>query len=413
MNSLEEQQNRPSFRRLDYHYIAMQAGFWAMFAAIVAYQTALLLERGFSNGEAGLMTAVRCLAGIICQPLLGGFADRHPEIPLKWIVTLSLVLSLGAGAWYWLDPGMGLWETALVWAVIGGLEVSSYPLMDAMAVQFINDGVPIRYSLGRGIGSMAYAVVCVLLGLQVGKAGLESTLLTHLILVGIEVVLVASYPAWRGARRSAERAGPKPQSALSLLKSNPRFTLMLAGVLLGLTGIMPLSNFLVNIVTSRGGTEADLGLALFLMGGAELPTALFFGRLLRRLGSGRLVMLSMLFGTLKGVLLLLTTNFLGVLLVQPIQVLGYGLFTPASVYFVNESVPEADRVRGQTVMMVASNGLGGMLGGLLAGWTLDLGGANLMLAGCIACGCAGTLLCLLALRKNTSISSFQNGANGV
>lgn len=410
---MEEQQKQPSFRRLDYHYIVMQAGFWAMFAAIVAYQTALLLERGFSNGEAGLMTAVRCLAGIICQPLLGGFADRHPEIPLKWIVTLSLVLSLGAGAWYWLDPGMGLWETALVWAVIGGLEVSSYPLMDAMAVQFINDGVPIRYSLGRGIGSMAYAVVCVLLGLQVGKAGLESTLLTHLILVGIEVVLVASYPAWRGAKRSAEQAGPKPQSALSLLKSNPRFTLMLAGVLLGLTGIMPLSNFLVNIVTSRGGTEADLGLALFLMGGAELPTALFFGRLLRRLGSGRLVMLSMLFGTLKGVLLLLTTNFLGVLLVQPIQVLGYGLFTPASVYFVNESVPEADRVRGQTVMMVASNGLGGMLGGLLAGWTLDLGGANLMLAGCIACGCAGTLLCLLALRKNTSISSFQNGANGV
>ena len=197
-----------------------------------------------------------------------------------------------------------------------------------MAVQFINDGVPIRYSLGRGIGSMAYAVVCVLLGVQVRKAGLESTLLTHLILVGIEVVLVASYPAWRGDRRLAGQAGPRPQSVLSLLKSNPRFTLMLAGVLLGLTGIMPLSNFLVNIVTSRGGTEADLGLALFLMGGAELPTAWFFGRLLRRLGSGRLVMLSILFGTLKGVLLLLTTSFLGVLLVQPIQVLGYGLFTP-------------------------------------------------------------------------------------
>ena len=410
---MDAQHKQPSFRRLDLHYIVMQAGFWAMFAAVVAYQTALLLDRGFSNGEAGLMTAVRCLAGIICQPLLGGFADRHPELPLKHIVTLSLVLSLGAGAWYWLAPGMGLWETTLVWAVIGGLEVSSYPLMDAMAIQFINDGVPIRYSLGRGIGSMAYALVCVLLGAQVKRFGLESTLLTHLLLVVGEAVLVATYPAYRGARRTPEQTGPKPQSALSLLKSNPRFTLMLAGVLLGLTGIMPLSNFLVNIVTSRGGSESNLGLALFLMGAAELPTAWFFGRLLQRLGSGKLVMLSMLFGTLKGVLLLLTTGFLGVLLVQPIQVLGYGLFTPASVYFVNESVPEADRVRGQTVMMVASNGLGGMLGGLLAGWTLDLGGANLMLAGCIACGCVGTMLCLLALRKNTSISSFQNGSNGV
>ena len=73
-------------------------------------------------------------------------------------------------------------------------------------------------------------------------------------------------------------------------------------------------------------------------------------------------------------------------------------FTPASVYFVNESVPEADRVRGQTVMMVASNGMGGMLGGLLAGWTLDMGGANWMLAACIACGCAGAALCWAALR---------------
>ena len=43
--------------------------------------------------------------------------------------------------------------------------------------------------------------------------------------------------------------------------------------------------------------------------------------------------------------------------------------------------------------------LSGMyLGGLLAGWTLDMGGANWMLAACIACGCAGAALCWAALR---------------
>ena len=118
---MEQTIGQPSLRRLDYHYIAMQMGFWAMFAAIVAYQTALLLDRGFTNGEAGLMTSVRCLAGIVCQPLLGGFADRHPEVPLKRIVTLSMLLSLAAGIWYWLDPGLGLGGTALVWAVLNFL----------------------------------------------------------------------------------------------------------------------------------------------------------------------------------------------------------------------------------------------------------------------------------------------------
>ena len=390
----------PSLRRLDWHYIAMQMGFWAMFAAIVAYQTALLLERGFTNGEAGLMTSVRCLAGIVFQPLLGGFADRHPGVPLKGIVGVSLALSLAAGVWYWAEPAMGLAQTALVWVVIGGLGVSSYPLMDAMAVQFINDGVPIRYSLGRGLGSLAYAVVCVLLGLQVGQWGVETTLATFLLLTAAEIALVFTYPTWHPkAPAEGRAAAERPQSALSLLRSSPRFTLMLAGVLFGLTAVLPLSNFLVNVILSRGGTAADLGLAMFLMGGFELPAAFLFPKLLRRLGSGRILVLSMAFCTLKGVALLLTWNLAGVLLCQPLQMLGYGLFTPASVYFVNESVPPADRVRGQTIMMVASNGLGGMLGGMLAGFTLDLGGANWMLAGCVACGCVSVLLCLLALPR--------------
>ena len=393
----------PTLRRLDWHYIAMQMGFWAMFAAIVAYQTALLLDRGFTNGEAGLMTSVRCLAGIVFQPLLGGFADRHPRVPLKGIVGVSLALSLAAGVWYWAEPAMGLAQTALVWVVIGGLGVSSYPLMDAMAVQFINDGMPIRYSLGRGLGSLAYAVVCVLLGLQVGQWGVETTLVTFLLLTAAEIALVFTYPTWHPHAPAAQAEQARPQSALSLLRSNPRFTLMLAGVLFGLTAVLPLSNFLVNVILSRGGQAADLGLAMFLMGGFELPAAFLFPRLLRRLGSGRILVLSMAFCTLKGVALLLTWNLAGVLLCQPLQMLGYGLFTPASVYFVNESVPPADRVRGQTIMMVASNGLGGMLGGMLAGFTLDLGGANWMLAGCILCGCVGTVLCLLALpRKGRS-----------
>ena len=393
----------PTLRRLDWHYIAMQMGFWAMFAAIVAYQTALLLERGFTNGEAGLMTSVRCLAGIVFQPLLGGFADRHPRVPLKGIVGVSLALSLAAGVWYWAEPAMGLAQTALVWVVIGGLGVSSYPLMDAMAVQFINDGMPIRYSLGRGLGSLAYAVVCVLLGLQVGQWGVETTLVTFLLLTAAEIALVFTYPTWHPHAPAAQAEQARPQSALSLLRSNPRFTLMLAGVLFGLTAVLPLSNFLVNVILSRGGQAADLGLAMFLMGGFELSAAFLFPRLLRRLGSGRILVLSVFFGTLKGVALLLTWNLAGVLLCQPLQMLGYGLFTPASVYFVNESVPPADRVRGQTIMMVASNGLGGMLGGMLAGFTLDLGGANWMLAGCVACGCVGTVLCLLALpRKGRS-----------
>jgi len=375
----------------------MQAGYWAMFAAICAYQAALLQGRGFSSGQTGLLIAVRCLAGILCQPLLGGFADRHPRIPLRRIVCLSLVLSLAASVLLWRVP-MGMGGTVAVLAVLGGFEISAYPLMDAMAIQFINAGASIRYSLGRGIGSMAYALTCVLLGLQVDRWGVESTLATHAALVVLVIALTAAFPVCRVPPPSPGAEGDRPHSVWFLLKSNPPFTLALAAILLGLTAVLPLSNFLVNIVQSRGGRSADLGLALFLMGGFELPTAFFFRRLLRRFGSGGLILISMVFCTLKAAALLLTFNLAGVLLAQPLQMLGYGLFTPASVYFVNESVPPADRVRGQTVMMVASNGLGGMLGSAMAGAALDLGGADLMLRCCLALGCLSVVLAAVALK---------------
>lgn len=398
----------PSTRRLDVHYIVMQAGYWAMFAAICAYQAALLQERGFSNSQVGLLIAIRCLAGIVCQPLLGGFADRHPRIPLRLIVTLSLLLSLAVAVVFQFVP-MGMAGTAAVLVVLGGFEISAYPLMDAMAIQFINIGVPIRYSLGRGIGSMAYALTCVVLGLQVSRWGVESTLLTHSALVALVILLVVTYPAFHAAPQ-AQDAPPaeRPHSVWYLLRANPRFALMLCSILLGITAVLPMSNFLVNVIESRGGTSADLGLALFVMAGFELPTAFIFQRLLRRFGSGRLILISMVFCVLKPVALLLSFNYATVILAQPLQMLGYGLFTPASVYFVNESVPQADRVRGQTIMMVASNGMGGMLGSYVAGRALDLGaglpigGANLMLLCCTALGAVSVLLAFLALKAKKS-----------
>ena len=73
-----------------------------------------------------------------------------------------------------------------------------------------------------------------------------------------------------------------------------------------------------------------------------------------------------------------------------------------SVYYVNDSVPAEDQVKGQTLMMVASNGLGGVLGSLFAGSILDLGGPNAMLLFCMACCTAAALLSLASLRMARS-----------
>ncbi len=191
---------------------------------------------------------------------------------------------------------------------------------------------------------------------------------------------------------------PQPQkgaaeghSALQILRGSRTFTLMLIACFFGMMGVMPISGFLVTLVTSRGGDSRALGLAQFLMAASELPSALVFGLLRKRLSSAKILLISIVFMAVKP-LLILASGSLGMLLaVQPVQMLGYGLFFPASVYFANESVAPADRVQGQSLRTIVAISLSTLLGSLVSGYLLDLGGTTLMLwfsAGCAAVGTA-------------------------
>ena len=351
----------PSLRRLNVSYTLVHVIYWALFAVFAGYQTSLLLGRGFTSGEAGVFASIRCFAGILAQPLLGGWADRHPEVPIKRLLNVCLVLALGVnGVFYATRPGF--WGTAVIFLALGILELNAYPLLDSMAVQFIAAGVPVSYSLSRGLGSLSYALACVVCGQQAVRFGTESLLLTHMALLVLMIAAVALYPAFPREALPPRAQGQQPHSILYILKSSRSFTLTLVSLFFALAAIMPIVSFMVNLVTDRGGDQGHLGLALFLMGASELPAALLFTPLFRRFGAAGTLRISTCFMAVKPLLFLLAPGLTGLLLVQPIQLLGYGLFTPASVYYANANVAPEDQVKGQSIMMIASNGLGAMFG---------------------------------------------------
>ena len=118
----------PSLRRLNVSYTLVHVIYWALFAVFAGYQTSLLLGRGFTSGEAGVFASIRCFAGILAQPLLGGWADRHPEVPIKRLLNVCLVLALGVnGVFYATRPGF--WGTAVIFLALGILEDAGVPYL--------------------------------------------------------------------------------------------------------------------------------------------------------------------------------------------------------------------------------------------------------------------------------------------
>ena len=108
----------PSSLRVNAAYFMLQIWFWGMMAAFTGYQTAIVLGRGFSSGQAGVFIALGCLAGIFSQPLLGAWADRHPNVPLKYLFGACMLLALTVhGVFYFTRPGF--FCTALIFLALG------------------------------------------------------------------------------------------------------------------------------------------------------------------------------------------------------------------------------------------------------------------------------------------------------
>jgi PPP family 3-phenylpropionic acid transporter len=374
-------------------YCLLQMGYWSIYAAFCGYQTAILLDRGFRASAAGFFVSLGCLAGIVTQPLLGAWADRHPAIPLKRILGVCMGLALAVHLFF-LCARPGFAGTAVIFALLGVLETNAYPLLDSIAMQFLNAGLPVRYSLSRGLGSLAYAVTCVLIGRQTARFGMESALITHAVLLCGMLLLIAACPALPQlpARKS------RSHSALWLLRKHRPYSLMLVGGFFGMAAVSPLTNFMIQMVRARGGGSTELGWALFLMAAAELPASFLFRVLWRRFGSAWVQVLGLIFMAFKPLLYWMCGSLPLFLAVQPIQLLGFGLFTPANVYYTNENMVPEDRIQGQSLKMVLTNGLGGVAGNLTAGAVIDHAGIETLMIILSMIGVIGVLFALAAIR---------------
>ncbi|MCI6569074.1 MFS transporter [Dysosmobacter sp. HCP28S3_G4] len=396
----------PSERRVNLACCLMQIGFWGMLGAFAGFQTAVLLDRGFTSGQAGIFIALGYLAGMAAQPLMGSWADRHPEMPLKWLFGMCIVPALALNfLFYFTRPGF--WGTALIFLLLGATETNAYPLIDSMAMQYINAGMNISYSLGRGLGAFAYAVVCVVVGQQTARFGVQTALLSHGVLLVLMLAFTLYFPAFPKEALTPKAARQAPHSALYLLRTNKPFTLMLLGCFCGMVAVMPVGSFLVTMIGDLGGDSGDLGLGLFLMAASELPAAFVFQKLYRRFGTEKVLLVSLVFMIAKPLLVLLSGNLVMLLAVQPIQMLGYGLFTPANVYFANENVAPEDRAQGQSLKTVLTNSMGSLTGTLISGLIIDWGGIRAMLVFCIASGCVGLLFGIAAVRARRSAQNAR------
>lgn len=388
-------------RRLTANYALIQCIVNMAYCCIINFAAVFLLARGFSNAEVGLVLTVANGLALISQPLIAAFADKTQWLSLRQIVAALLGVCLVAGLLLMLMPALIL-PTAILYILLICAFNSQGSLVVALSLEHINAGVPINFSLARGIGSFAFAVLALVLGSLTNRYGGEIIMPVGIAISLVGIILVSTFP--KADQPVTGESGVAMEQAVGFgefARRNGRFMALLGSVALLYFSHTLINTYTIQIIKHVGGSNADMGITSAIGGFLELPAMALFPLLMARIKhAGTILKWSGVFFVLKALLTLLAANVGWIYMAQGLQFFAYAMFTPASVYYVNQVIRGADKVKGQAGMNMAL-GVSGMIANFLGGLMLDSsGGVSFMLTVGLGVSLVGLVLVLLLTERS-------------
>ena len=284
--------------------------------------------------------------------------------------------------------------TAALYILLYCLQSIQQSLVTSLSIEHINAGTPLNFSLARGFGSFAFAVLSLALGFLVDDYGSWVIMVANVV-IGVAGIALAL--TFRRAARGDAASGARPSASLiEFAAKHRRFMAVAVSIALLFFSHILINTYTIQIITNVGGSGADMGAATALAGFLELPAMALFPLLLRRLRSaGTIMKISAVFIVLKTLVTLLAPDVFWIYVAQCLQFFAFAMFVPSSVFYVNDAIGDADKVKGQASLGMAM-AISAMVSNVSGGLMLDMRGVSFMLDG-RAGGVAGCLALLLLI----------------
>ncbi len=272
-----------------------------------------------------------------------------------------------------------------------------HPFIISVSFYYVSYGVSVDFGAARVIGSLSYAAASYILGIAVERFGTKSILMAGMLVVLIMLMTVLSMPVLSSSAALQSKQIQLKQSDVGLLEFANRykyFMLTLAGITFLFTFHNMNNAYLIKVIENVGGTSADMGRMLSIAAVTELPVMFLFSRISKHFKSSTLLIVSGIFFAMRAAGFMLAGNMMIMYLAATLQIGSFALYIPSSVYYVNETMLDQDKFKGQAVM-TATNTLGGVFGSLLGGFLIDHAGVGAMNTVCFAMAAAGAVLVFL------------------
>lgn len=351
-------------------YWRLSAYYFFYFAFIGAFSpffTLYLQSLKFSAWDIGVLMSLMQVMRLLAPNLWGWLADRlGAKTP---IVRGAALMSLAGFSCFFFAQGfagffLGMALLAFFWS-------ASLPLVEALTFSHLGAAAS-RYGAIRLWGSVGFILAVLGLGWLLDRLPLSATLWVSLALLGGILACALALPEKREARHESDRipiGDILRRREVSALFGACFFMAAAHGALYVFYSIF---------LADRGYSTTMIGLLWTLGVVAEIAVFLFLPRLFRRFSLRAILLASFACAVARFLTIGWGVEWLAlVLFAQLLHAATFGAYHAAAVAAVNRWFAGRHQARGQALYGSLSFGAGGMLGGLLSGWSWDALGAEL------------------------------------
>ena len=402
----EENINMKKIMSIDIKYSAIQVLYYGSFCALMGYASVYLLDKGFTSSIIGIVLALVSVLSVFTQPAVGSFVDRNQKISIRKIVCLfvavAVLFSIGL-----LFLGKGSFLILIFFVGVATFMMTITPLLNSMAFVFEKYGIEINFGLARGLGSAAYAIVSILLGYLVEATGAYVLPIVYIILNILMIIVTYSFVVPKNIIRQGMvetqevEEVEEEQSQLSWIEFAKKYQKFI-GLCLGLVLVYfthtIINNFFIQVITPIGGTESQMGTAVFLAAILELPAMACFSKLREKLGVNKLIAIAVIMYIVKHAITAFAPNIIFIYVAQVFQMFSYAILTPATIYYVNTIISKSDSVKGQSLITMSYTG-SGIIANLIGGFMIDSIGVSAVLLIGVGISVLGAAVVIASLEK--------------
>ncbi|NLU24236.1 MAG: MFS transporter [Clostridiales bacterium] len=390
--------NKKELRNLNAHYAASQGALWAGFAIIWGFLSVVLLHYGFTGSQIGIISSISLLLSIFVQPPLAALADRSIRITSRYMTIFLASVGLAACLVLWLFAGQRSTLIAVLFIVIGIVITVIPPFMNTMAMEFVLNGIPLNFGMGRGVGSFFYGLSVLIGGFLIEKY--DPRLVMPLFLVFFSTLILVVYLFRHLPDRPREPdSGEHVLTNLQLIRQYPRYALTLVACAFLMAGHSPVCTYMNFVVEKAGGGASAMGTALAIAAFMELPAMSLFETFKKHFSVFGLFRFCAAMFVVRN-LIFLAASSVAVIYINPVlNFFEYGIFLPATVYYVSAAIDGANQVKGQALIHTAAAGVGSAFGALCSGLLLDRAGVSGMLIFTTLCSAVGFGIIWISTRR--------------